>query len=458
MPPDIETYEAVPYRLLILAPDSRGVLIQKSLDGRSLPTIAIPRWIRPAQQLQRAIADTWSLPVIILDILPASEGYPACAVAESLVSPVRSDLRAVSISELNDSELADRQRDQVDTLLAAPATDGPLGRIGWIEEAIRWLESETHAVLSSRADIEQFNAGGRFSLLRFLTQDGKNYWLKATGDPNAHELSVTAFLSTVCGRYLPEIIATRPAWSAWLMSGEAKSLDEFPADPFRISALLGDAAASMAKLQILTLGRGRDLLAAGAFNQGLDVFQREAEALFDFLSEAMSLQTSTKVPRIPQPRLEELRSILISTCGRMEDLGLPEMVVHGDLNQGNILIGSDHCKFIDWPETYVGNPLVALQRLLLLGKTNDPKLGNFITSAVKDRYKSVLSDTCDPAAVEKGFVYMPLLAIASSLYGRGDWLDSPRRYNTHWQAYARSLARHMDRAALEPQLEEKLCV
>jgi len=52
---------------------------------------------------------------------------------------------------------------------------------------------------------------------------------------------------------------------------------------------------------------------------------------------------------------------------------------------------------------------------------------------------------------------MPILAAASTLYGRGDWLHSPRRNDPRRQSYARSLARHMDRAAREPRLLEALC-
>ena len=52
---------------------------------------------------------------------------------------------------------------------------------------------------------------------------------------------------------------------------------------------------------------------------------------------------------------------------------------------------------------------------------------------------------------------MPILAAASTLYGRGDWLTSPRRDDQCRQSYARSLARHMDRAAREPSLVEALC-
>jgi hypothetical protein len=59
---------------------------------------------------------------------------------------------------------------------------------------------------------------------------------------------------------------------------------------------------------------------------------------------------------------------------------------------------------------------------------------------------------CDPEDLEEGLVYMPILAAASALYGRGDWLTTSQRGQTHRQAHARCLARHMDRAARVPEL------
>jgi hypothetical protein len=63
---------------------------------------------------------------------------------------------------------------------------------------------------------------------------------------------------------------------------------------------------------------------------------------------------------------------------------------------------------------------------------------------------------CDPAEIDDGFVYMPILAVASTLYGRGDWLTTSQRDDPRRQAYARNLTRHMDHAANDPALLEAL--
>jgi hypothetical protein len=63
---------------------------------------------------------------------------------------------------------------------------------------------------------------------------------------------------------------------------------------------------------------------------------------------------------------------------------------------------------------------------------------------------------CSPTMLDAAFVYTPLLAVVSSLFGRGDWLHSARRDNPHHQKYVRNLARCMDRAAESPELLEVL--
>jgi hypothetical protein len=170
----------------------------------------------------------------------------------------------------------------------------------------------------------------------------------------------------------------------------------------------------------------------------------------------MRLQTSTNVPPVEICRLQELKRIFEKVCRRMKVLDIPNAVVHGDMSLANILRGNQHCQFIDWCETYVGNPLITLEHLLLLNQLNNPELKEFVDRVLKEKYKSVISTVCDPATLDEGFIYSPLLAAASALYGRGDWLATSRREEPHRRAYARTLARHMERAARSPTLYSAL--
>jgi hypothetical protein len=448
--------ETIEYRLALVQPDSCRVLALDAIAGYCLPSVRVPKWTRQVTQLQKAINASWGLHVLVLDFLDAQNNSPCLVVAEVLIPDAISELRPVTLEKIPSSELSEQQRAQLVALLAG-ATNTAVSQIGWIDQAIKWLELETKRRLSSKSEIEQHNAGGAFSLIRFHMEDETDYWLKATGEPNVHELSITKILSELGGANLPQLISVRPAWNAWLMSGDAIQVGEVPKEPYKLFRFLEGAVESMADLQIKTQGHSLDLLGAGVFDQGFAVLEKHSEALFDYLEAAMSRQTSTRVPRLERSRLQEIRKIFDEVCCRAEDLNLPKTIVHGDLNWGNILIGGGRCQFIDWCEAYLGNPLISLQHLLLLNKMESLELTAFSNRLLKDRYRTIWLGSCSVNSLDRGFAYMPLLAVASTLFGRGDWLASPRRRVPDRHAYARGLARHMDRISREPELLEALC-
>jgi hypothetical protein len=459
MPTGEMLVETVEYLVALVLPESRKVLAIRGLDGYRLPTVDIATWSRPAEQLQQAIRAKWGISGIVLDFLHPLDPPQACVVVEVLLGHEASELCPIPMNELHSGALDEQRCEQLMSLLAGSRRSGSaLSQIGWIDEAILWLESETGTEVSSKRTIDQYNAGDGFSLVRFHTRDGRDYWMKATGIPNAHEPEITRVLSDLCGDYLPEFISSKPEWNAWLMGGEGTALAEWPQEPFQLFTLLESAVESMAQLQLRTQGHGLTLLSAGAFDHGMQSFLRRAPEVFEYLQESMSLQTSTRAHKLSKTRLLEMRAIFDQTCERMESLGVGESIVHGDLNTGNILTGTGHCQFIDWCEAYLGNPLVSLQHLLLLNRVGSEELRSFINEILKNRYLDVWAGCCDPEQLREGFVYAPMLAIASTLYGRGDWLDSPLRHDSRRRSCARSLARYMDRASREPAFVEALCL
>jgi hypothetical protein len=124
------------------------------------------------------------------------------------------------------------------------------------------------------------------------------------------------------------------------------------------------------------------------------------------------------------------------------------------MNPGNIITGCGHCQFIDWSEAYVGHSLVTLQHLLLLNLIEDANIRDFMNSVLKRKYLEVWRSSYDSAPFEEAFAYMPLLGAVSALYGRGDWLTSPKRNDLSRQRYAGILGLHMHRALRAPELQK----
>ncbi|WP_420237172.1 phosphotransferase family protein [Telmatobacter bradus] len=433
--------ETVEYRLVLIQPASGAVLAVDAIDGCRLPRVSIPQWTRPAQQLRKVIRATWGAETLILDIFRMNDGSTSCVAAELLDGRIPLTLRAVELDHILNSELVEAEYSALVSLLYGKGKN-PLSRIGWIDEAIAWIEETTGRTISSRNDIEQFNVGGAFALLRFHTEDDHAYWLKATGAPNDHEFAFTVCLSELCPNSLPPLIAKKKDWNAWLTAEAGTPL----CDPPSKESLVG-AAEGFASLQLRTVGCVDVLLSAGAFDQRPSILRSHIDAITAYLIDAMARQTSTKALPLSRKRLLELAETLRAACRHMETLGIPDALIHNDLNAGNILYDGVRCVFTDWSEAAIGNPFLSCERLCQL----NPEHRETVCSVYRRSWSGRLSD----ASIGEAFALMPLLAIYAYLYGRGDWFAGGA-IRPQVESYARSLARHMDHAAKAPALLEVL--
>lgn len=447
----------VVYRVALVREGSPDVLVTETCGGYCLPSVSIPPATRPAQELRRAIHAWFGIDALILDLSVVNGCLEPFAVAEIRSCGSGFSLVAVDLASVPVSALSERERRQIEAILRG-TIENPFARIGWIRDAIEWVENATGSSFSPCGHFDQYNAGPGFSLIRFQMNDGAAYWLKATSGSNRHELAVTSALSNLCGKFLPSLVDTKPIWNAWITREEAARLEVLPKSAKELLHFLRSAVDALAAVQIRTAGQTNLLLAAGAFDQRAAVLSTASAAFFSYLEEAMAEQQSTNAPRVGRKRLQELSHIFEDSCTRLEALGLPTTVIHGDMNPGNILVGTSHYQLIDWAETYVGSPLATFQHLLLLNQAQDESVRTSIESELRGRYRRRLLTICEAGQIDEAFLFMPLVAAFSALYGRGNWLDSPLRYDPRRQRYARTLARHIDRAAQEPQLLSALGV
>jgi hypothetical protein len=445
------------YRLLLVDPESRDLCALERGGEYRLIRVTVAQRTRLARQLQVALRNMWGLTVMILECPTTEDGSSPCAFAELLHGKLPAEFRTIQPEQLPSDELSEQERVLLLAMLDGD-TKSPSGRIGWIDEAIAWVEAATGRRVSSKSDVEQYNAGEGFMLVRLRMEAGCDYWLKATGVPNIHERRVTSLLSKLCHGCVPEVVAEQTAWNAWLMRDDGDPIAVLPREASGVMRLLEGAVQSVAELQMRTVGSELDLLEVGAVDHRTRVLRTEAESIFAYIDEAMGFQTSTKVPRIETKRLRELQNIVEDVCSYMDGLGLPDTVLHGDMNLGNILVADERCVFIDWCEAYVGNPLVTFEHLLLLNQIEDPSLKASCDRCLRETYRTAMSKICDPRVIDAGFACMPLIAAASTIFGRGEWFRTPGRSDPRQQAYVRGIARHMDRAAQEPVLLQALSV
>jgi Ser/Thr protein kinase RdoA (MazF antagonist) len=246
------------------------------------------------------------------------------------------------------------------------------------------------------------------------------------------------------------MVGARRNWNAWITEDGGQPLS----DRFAFPAL-EQAISSLAQLQKTSVNHIDEFLDTGCVNRTIPVLEAHLGELTAYLEEAMERQTSSKVKPLSKHRLRELECILRDACCRVQHLGIPDTLVHSDLNAGNILFDGTRNVFIDWAGAYIGHPFVSFQHLCL-HLPQDLHLDPNHLLQVKDLYKRSWRDWFTESRLDQAFALIPILAITYYLYGRGDWLDTPWNGCSRIHGYRRSLARHIDFAAHAPELLEAL--
>jgi len=102
----------------------------------------------------------------------------------------------------------------------------------------------------------------------------------------------------------------------------------------------------------------------------------------------------------------------------MENIGIPDALVHGDINPGNILIDDDRCVFTDWAQAGISTPFVTFEHLKRQLTQDAGKQSSVcrLSEIYRGSWRSMLTD----CQVDSAAMLSPLIAIAAYLYGRRD--------------------------------------
>jgi hypothetical protein len=213
---------------------------------------------------------------------------------------------------------------------------------------------------------------------------------------------------------------------------------------------LGDVGESLAELQLASVEKVDELIANGVQDQRMSVLRAGTSVLLPYFEEAMRAQGFDAVPCFGAKRLREIEAILHDACFRIEELGIPDALVHNDINLGNILVSNDGCSFTDWASAGVSNPFVTLEQLkmqLVQDQRTVPWIAR-VTEAYRKRWREVILDD----AIDQALALVPLIAIATHIWSRKEWVLSEQRHDPGVQSYLRSLMRHMSHAAESPTI------
>ncbi|MEO7118835.1 MAG: aminoglycoside phosphotransferase family protein [Candidatus Limnocylindrales bacterium] len=232
-----------------------------------------------------------------------------------------------------------------------PALRPAWSRPGWASRVTGWLDTELTTLGRPRTGpLVQMRAWGISTLLRTETTDGA-IWVKAAFPPFHAEPTLTRFLHARFPGLTASVVATNDAegWTA---------LDEFSAAVVggcRDVTMWRSAADLLAGMQhALANADGRDALRRAA------AASRPLDRLADDLEGAFFAHPRVIEWPYPDDRLREMVEGVRAAAGRMERLGIPETLIHGDFHPWNVAIVDGRPLIFDWTDSAVGNPMVDL--------------------------------------------------------------------------------------------------
>jgi hypothetical protein len=412
-----------------------------------LPRVTVPRWTKTSAEIQSAVKRRWGHCVFVVDIIRGPESSEPLVVAELL------DRRAGAITSEREcwlalegfrENLSYSERTLIEILLVQDAREHhPFARLGWIDEAVDWIGSETgSSYRRPRARIEQFNASPDYCLLKVSGEGQPPVWLKAAPMSLASEYAVTLRLTERFPRYLPKVIGSREDWSAWLSADGGWPMSKDIAE----SRFLSNVGRRLAELQLASIDEVPELLTAGCTDQRIMALSPDIRRLLPYLEESMTAPIPGELRLVKRSRLDEIANFVEEMCLRLDALGVPDTLLHNDISPDNILCGGDGAVFLDWAEAGVGIPFVSLELLrkqFTQAGCPQTEVQRFVAQ-YRQSWRALLSD----AIIQEITRYLPLLTTASFLCSRQQWFTVEHRSDADFRSFARSLARQMDRAAM----------
>jgi len=356
-------------RVVLFRKEAGEVLLEETDEGSALPSVLVSAHSRVAEELTSAIETLWGLSIYCLFDLPDgsdAERAVRYQVAETrgTAHEVPSAMRWTSISSLTDCPNADvaaiHAALEAFDLHRSDTSQGPFGKPGWLPALVDWIAGEAAGVgLELTGKLRQLNASPTFSLVRFET-NGPALWFKAVGEPNVHEYGITRELAIRFPRYLPQLVALRPEWNAWLSM-------EWQGTHLTAASSTGDwenAATALAGLQIASFGNGLHLIALGCKDVRASSLLDRVDPFFDCMTQLMRAQTRESPPPLTESEIAMLARNVREALEELCDSDVPNVLGHLDCNPGNILVSRGHSVFLDWAEGCVGHPFFTFEYLL----------------------------------------------------------------------------------------------
>jgi hypothetical protein len=449
------------YKLIITRRECRELLLSSMGRCYGLPNLEIHPNARVAEQLTERFHAASGIRVFCRfasEIHAVHLSYAVLEAIEDDVHPGSSAFTWIPLQSLRpDLVVAQEDRRILSHFLDQSAAcerqqRADFARPGWLQELLRWTQTQIDPCgIRITGRVRQLNASPTFSLIRIETT-GPAVWFKATGEPIAHERSLSLYLAQQFPQHVPVVVGVHEKWNGWL-SWEAVGLtldeSEHPL-PWEL------AASQFAELQIASMDATSALTAAGCQDFRHEVLARNITPFLGRMTEFMEVQRTQTPAPLTRNELSRLSERLHNACRILEKPDFPFSLAHTDLNPGNVIVGDHGCRFLDWAGGCVTHPFVALEYLLAHARRHSRyqnQWARHITRAYLRPWKACFPEqtVCD------AIVFSPLIAVFTSALTCSTWQSIDPSKELSQAGYFRSLTRRMFRES-ELLAEKRKCV
>lgn len=258
-----------------------------------------------------------------------------------------SEARWVRPDELASSEQQEMVAGCVSTEI--PELRPPWSRRGWFDLASVWMQERlVEHGLSLRSPIVQQRNWGLSCVLSGQTENGRVYFKTASKLPLfANEPALVQALSQRYPAFIPAALAVS---EDWLLMADAGTELRSNHDLEQRLAVLG----LWAKIQKDAVTHIDHLMQHGCLDRRLEHFPAQFKNL---------LQSPSVIEEIHPEEAEQLIALMPfvnSLCEQLQHFRVPQTLIHGDFNPGNIVINEGRINFIDWTDGAISHPFLDL--------------------------------------------------------------------------------------------------
>jgi hypothetical protein len=243
----------------------------------------------------------------------------------------------------------------------------------WLARVHDWIAGRLGELSLTRSGaVEQSHVQPWSTVLRIPTTGG-DVWFKATAESLRHEVALVERLAVRRPDVLPPLLAVDTA-NGWTLMGDAGETLRAVTARERSLDRWCDVLPRYAGVQLDLAADVDDLVALGVPDLRLAALPAAYEWLVDVIG--------------AERRFRAAAPMVADLCGELAAYGLPELLQHDDLHDGQIFVRDGRYLLLDWGDACVSHPFfslsVALEGVLAWGL--DDVENSVDTAVFRDAY------------------------------------------------------------------------